>query len=154
MDSKISEMPIATELGNTDLIPIVQDGINKTITADQIIGTGNNANGNWIKYNSGVMICYNSTELLSSLFDNLVVTGTYRSGTIPFNNFPQTFVGAIPMIFFDITAASAGEPHWIARWGGDVYPATLTNPGRPVVMKNTPISSTVRVSYMAIGRWK
>jgi len=36
---RISELPTATELLDYDMIPIVQDGVNKTITGNKIKGT-------------------------------------------------------------------------------------------------------------------
>lgn len=37
MNQKISEMELANALGNTDLIPIVQNGINKTILGSMVM---------------------------------------------------------------------------------------------------------------------
>lgn len=57
------------------------------------VESGSNANGNWIKYADGTMICTGSKSTTGNASTtNDTGGGLYRSSGILFDNFPQEFV--------------------------------------------------------------
>jgi hypothetical protein len=101
--------------------------------------SGSNANGKYIKFDDGTMICTG----VSPLFDltQQFAGGLYKSTTTPLIAFPATFIDTNYIIY------GVGARSWIGRlsmsqttcniciYGEQSYPATTIN-------------------YVVIGRWK
>lgn len=116
-----------------------------------IIETGSNENGNYIKYDNGIMICYNAES-----FTN--VQCTYLWGNIYGNsndrrnlkNFPQTFISKpICMLRIDDTSGDC----WLIT-NNNIGGASATNPGGWQIGRGSSSTLDVSISYLAIGRWK
>ena len=95
-----------------------------------IIESGSNANGDYIKYADGTMICH----------------GIHDTGTQTVDiDFPATF-----------SSAPTGSYTLKSRSG--IFPSTnyliLTNTqAMSVYFSSTPSNSYIKIHYMAIGRW-
>lgn len=76
MDKKISAMPVATSVGATDLIPIVQGGVNKVVTAGSLTSSSSNlTTAGILKLEPFVQVDDNSVINTTKSF--VVITGTH-----------------------------------------------------------------------------
>lgn len=107
-----------------------------------IIESGSNANGNWIKYNDGTMICYGvytNTLNITSLYEDIYYANT---GTI---TFPVEF-NAIPLLYSQTNLAGGGFTFY-----GNYTKTSFTG----YVWKIQSASNyNTRVHWLAIGKWK
>lgn len=112
---------------------------------NSILESGSNANGSYIKYLDGTMICYILKE-----YPNIDITNAwgsmYESDYIALGDFPQSFIST-PVV----TANCVG--------GSSVFIEALTPTttslgstwfARPVSQANT----TPKINFIAIGKWK
>lgn len=113
---------------------------------NSIVESGSNANGNWIKYADGTMIC---TKTISAITPITSPWGAlYESGDVILGQFPQAFIsnprvsvtnnssaGALIEAVMDVTTTSAGKC-WLCR-------GTSRDSQLPYVL-----------DIIAIGRWK
>lgn len=101
-----------------------------------ITESGSNANGNYIKFDDGTMICHTTI-----LHNSLAVPSSDLVWT-----FPATFIDAysIPVI----TPASIGYELWGVATG------VLTTSMNYRVTSKTSITTNVRARLFALGRWK
>lgn len=112
-----------------------------------IIESGSNANGNWIKYADGTMICYKKVEITGLNINSAWGSLYENSSSISLGNFPQTFVD-VPTITVDKTS---GTGCWIqvnenitSSYAGDCY----------VVSATSRSGANINFEIIAIGRWK
>jgi len=104
-----------------------------------------NANGRYIRFDDGTQICWYVGEQTVSI-DNVLFSGLYYG--LIFLNFPASFISS--------PAASIGHtvhPNSGASWGL----VRGTSPTRVTINYLYPVScssASMRVSYIAIGRWK
>lgn len=123
--------------------PITADNLNNNFTeCNNIIESGSNANGNYIKYSDGTMICYGKSLVNAEI--NTTAGALYRGGSLQ-QLFPaeflqdQVIVTLSPLAPINFAYISGVYTHafdffpmaYEARTAGDKY-----------------------VHYMAIGRWK
>ena len=109
-----------------------------------IISSGNNTNGEWVKYSDGTMICYMNKTY------NVDITrqwgSVYETAGVPLGDFTQSFV-EIPVVTASCTGASSV---WI-----EAITPTKTSLGSSWFMRPVSTSNAqVVISYIAIGRWK
>lgn len=107
-----------------------------------VIESGSNANGNYIKYEDGTMICYNlysNTLNITSQFEGVYYVNT---GEI---TFPIEFY-AKPLIYTQINLAGGGFTYY-----GNY---TKTSFSGFVWKTQSKSSASVEVNWLAIGRWK
>ena len=131
-----------------DIINETKEDIEQAISS--IIESGSNSNGNYVKYSDGTMVCTGKYEGNVSI--NNVLGSIYRSATITFNNFAAPFT-RLDSIDFNLIDGQSGNFVWLGTYGD--YSPSLTNPGRCVLFSGVSTSSTsTKVSYFAIGRWK
>ena len=114
---------------------------------NSIIESGSNANGSWIKWADGTMLCY-KREIFSGVAVQNSWGNMVESPKLNLGNFPQEFVGNYPNFFI-----MPWQPFFVER----SYTASLTSWGafwavRPGGSGTT--SMDVTVSCFAIGRWK
>lgn len=112
---------------------------------NSIVESGSNANGNWIKYSDGTMLCW-KTYTFSNLAFNTAWGSVYESAYQEFGATPQTFIST-PTIF---TNNGNG-----AMAGIEGLNNTTTNSfGRTQLYR--PVSGTASgaINLLAIGRWK
>lgn len=143
MGVKISELAEANTLEDNDVFPIVQSGETKKIPYGTIVETGSNANGNYIKYANGTMICYNNisqTVNITSSYEGEYYVGT---GTI---NYPVSFV-AVPTVTVTLAQNSA-----LLRFNFTSLYADRFNGYISKLQSKSNVN--VIIQYIAIGRWK
>lgn len=126
---KISEMPSATSVSGSDLIPIVQGGVSKKASVSQLADNdfiqirntsdySKSVSGNWNKYFIPLTTIYNSkgTSLTLNSTDGTVVIGSDISRVKVSLNF--AIAGATSETAPAIHIKHSGETNWTA-----VYPA-------------------------------
>lgn len=130
------------------------DGMNSTISGHTttintlktyyVTEVGSNSNGNYIKYNNGIMICYGSKT-----FSNLNVTSAWGSMyecTVNLGSFPVSFIES-PHI---AVSCSGGTTVFV-----EALNVNATSIGNTWFMR--PVSTSglsCSISYIAIGKWK
>ena len=119
---------------------IKQDGV-------EIIASGSNSNGEYIKYSDGTMICFKQVNInadITSSWGNIYDTGNQD---IDLGNYAQPFIGDTPKV--SITMASAN-----GCWLEGCYGRTLTSYGKVVLASATSKTAGVVYDLIAIGKWK
>jgi len=112
---------------------------------NSIVESGSNANGNWIKYSDGTMLCW-KTYTFSGLNFTTAWGPVYETALQDFGATPQTFIST-PTIF-----ANNGNG---AMTGIEGINNTTTNSfGRTQLYR--PVSGTASgsINLLAIGKWK
>lgn len=134
--SKINAGEIAFKDENNSVHPI---------TWGVIVESGSNANGTYIKFGDGTMICYYKTtvydQAINSAYGSLFI-GT-RNWT-----FPEPFISA-PFV-------TIGQFKWGsgASWGGAMASTTTYVILRGYDVSARAAGTACTISAMAIGRWK
>lgn len=110
-----------------------------------IIESGSNANGSYVKYADGTMICRH--KIITTLVMTTATGSCYRS-IITDWTFPVAFVGTY---FFSVQPFSTSDTRHV--WGSVQNAISPTSATYCVL---SPISTTweLHVSLSAIGRWK
>ena len=118
---------------------------------DNIIDSGSNSNGEYLKFANGIMIQFQRYSI-----DVAITTqwGSWYYGTQACPNFPQSFVGEMPTITATIYPTSSS---WCL--GNLVYgtgkPQSLTSAGTIMCVKPDRGNSVpVVAEIISIGRWK
>ncbi len=114
-------------------------------TLDKIIESGSNANGNYIKYSNGTMICTKKVSFTSLQFTS-AWGNVYEASPVDLGDYAEEF-SEIPLVF--ITAAqSTATPEGFGN--------TKTSFGTMTFYR--PLKTTADYTYtfylMAIGKWK
>lgn len=137
----------STPVLNADNLNKIEQGIE-----NNSFESGSNSNGNYIKFNDGTMICYN-TQTFSNITVDYVWGELYTNANDrrAFSDFPVSFVNTPDVIKslnfssgdgFLMTNSSQGE-------------TSSTNPGGWQFARGTAATGiNLSVSYVAIGRWK
>lgn len=120
-----------------------------------IIGSGSNSNGNYIKFSDGTMICTNSQQ-----FNNVAITtalgSLYRSDSISLSNFPEEFTELKSCNISLDKQDIGGSPVWVGK--NNSSGSSNTNPGNIILISGVSISSFTdygyTITYIAIGKWK
>ena len=116
-------------------------------TADFIVEEGSNTDGNYIKYNSGLMICYKKLDF-SNIEKSRNFNGFYITQTsLDLGNFAKPFI-EIPTV--SITLVST----FSVLYMGDINP-TKSNAGSfyPLGFDSGEIAS-MTANVTAYGKWK
>ena len=114
----------------------------KSVVNSNAVESGSNTNGNYIKYENGVMICWKTTT-----FNNMVITSQYQgvyyanTGSIAF---PQEFIEAPNII---------ATPH-IAGGGYSMYGGVTGSAFSGFIWKVQSGTISVPLTWIAIGLWK
>lgn len=154
---KIAQLTNQTAISDADLVIIESaTSTNKMtvgklkellgIQAGGVVESGSNANGSWIKYADGMMICYGTFDLQLS---------ASRGGVN--NQLPQTFLSrSTSRIFFDaqlINGSESLELDAIIANGSVTGSASSFNCYASYYRTGN-ATDLVNLSYYAIGRWK
>lgn len=153
----IINLPEKTAINDSDIV-IVEDAedtkrmtwsnLVKPIkdTVDNLLESGSNENGTYIRFSDGTMICEGTFELTGLTCTIALDYGGYRSSGYNMS-FPATFLpGTIP---------SVGGGFSNVNLMGKIYPGN--NAGCIFAVQTINSFSTgvdVTVKYIAIGRWK
>lgn len=129
-------------------INATQISLENEITAlpGEIIESGSNANGEYIKFSNGTMICTKQvfiTAEITSSWGNLYDTGNQD---IDLGNYAQTFY-SIPVV--SITMSSAN-----GCWLEGCSNRTTSSYGKIVLVSATSKTASVAYDLIAIGKWK
>ena len=121
------------------------------VSDNNIIESGSNANGNWIKYSDGTMIC---TQRFEKTINIQTTWGSWYYGYVTCKNYPIAFVGDLPTVSCTVYPKTTS---WC--FGQLVYssdgPQTLSNPGSVMCIRPTSQANVdVTVQIIAIGKWK
>lgn len=133
-----------SNLNTTDKDTLV-NAVNEINTKlGNIIESGSNENGNYIKYTDGTMICYNTVS-----YENVPITSTwgvfYESTLLSLGDYAKPFTSAPTLVL------TSYFPNFIEKYGND----SETSPGGFYACKPKSASGeNVKVSYLAIGKWK
>lgn len=121
--------------------------------ANNIIETGSDLNGYYIKFKDGTLICYSSgsngvTTLTKGDFIETSITDIFMYNVQL--TFPINFVGSVTINGY-VSRASGGaidNIYWCGTSGG------ARNSGQITVFKIRNMVATGELRYIAIGRWK
>lgn len=155
------DLPDTTTPVNAENLNLLQNNVETAISdavddvtevIDSIIESGSNANGNWIKYSDGTMICWHT--VLGNTFDCTQSGGTGRYYYVDTNNssenskqwtYPQAFIN-VPTVSAQVGSNAYTMPSigGIALTWASAYCVT------PYAVSNI----TFTWSFIAIGKWK
>ena len=126
----------------------INDAINS------IIESGSNANGNWIKYNDGTMIC-----TATKLFENVSVTNSwgnlYETEELTLGNFPQPFISTPEGINCIMITNSNSSGKGSGGFVEYIVQTTNTSWGKTAIAKPaSSVAANIGLSLIAIGKWK
>lgn len=110
-----------------------------------IIERGSNANGEYVKFADGTMICSGLKDLGNQSF--VSVGSIFYTGAFSPMAFPATFAG-IPKV--NIGVISSGGLAWASQ--GSSFATTTTTAGF-YVMNPAATANSLTAVYIAIGRW-
>lgn len=113
-------------------------------TLDKIVESGTNTNGTYVKYSNGTMICYNTVS-----HENVSITSAwgvfYESTLLSLGDYAKPFTSVPTLVL------TSHFPNFVEKYAND----SETSPGGFYACKPKSASSeNVRVSYIAIGKWK
>ena len=151
------------DLSNKPTIPVVDSSVSTSSTnaiengaittyVNSVVESGNNTNGNYVKYIDGTMICWQRKSV--SIAVSTAEGNLFKSADIQLDNFPVEFY-SVPTVNFTFTNNT-----WtllgIGRGSTDSSTST-TNPGKVFIYRSTSTGSgfvTLYINVIAIGRWK
>ena len=153
MSKTIGELTAASvPVPDDSLLEVEVSGVSKQMSiADllSITGTveqGSNSNGIWVRFSSGVQICYMRTAVSATIDD--AWGGTYISDLITGKTYPKAF-SALPSV--SIFSVHDSQPHWTMGLTSGSITAT---PGFYLVRGATAGgAATYYVLIIAIGEW-
>jgi hypothetical protein len=138
---------LANDIRAGQVVKIVYDGTNFQMISNNndVIETGSNANGKYVKLNDGTLICFGLVNVTTAV--NTVFGSLFRSAGQPVT-FAAEFVDAnVSFAPYVNTAAAI-----LMTANGNVTTKTAAS---VVLVSATSLSAaTYSLSYMAIGRWK
>ena len=118
---------------------------------DNLIESGSNSSGKYLKFDNGVMIQYQrySTNVAIN-----TVWGAWYYGTAQCPDFPQEFVGELPTITATIYPTTGNWCIGTLAYGSG-KPQSMTTAGtilccKPEKANNVPVD----IEIIAVGRWK
>lgn len=138
---------------DTTTVQLEKGSSSTTFAEGKALGyiSGSTANGDYIKYDDGTLICWNRITYSESVAVTTSSGALYRSSAItPFPNYPYTFIEA-PAVSFEYLSDTGNHFLWIVKANS----ATATAPrGIYLFCPTSNTCSDVVLSYIAIGRWK
>ena len=115
--------------------------------ADSIVESGANANGSFVKFRDGTLICF-----CSASFPSVAVTSAagnvFISAALARNTWPIPFVGAAPRVTYS-SYTSSGVGHTSRGDAGNITQTPLM-----YVVEYISASRSVGIDYVGYGRWK
>lgn len=141
-----ADIPNINKVTDNDMNEIKEVVNNNATMLGNIIESGSNANGTYIKYDGGIMICF-KTITITGVNINNSWGALYESGAIQLGDFAQTF-SKRPTI---IVEKSVGQGCWLELHDN----MSPTSAGRCYVVSAT--SSTnknLTFEIIAFGEWE
>lgn len=122
---------------------------NNATELSNVFDSGTNANGSWIKYSDGTMICAGKKSSGTITWQS--DSNHYLALALTYDDFPQTFISQ-PTVTKTIESATPTQ-RYMGIIGGSA--PTTTNAGTYNLITYWNASNTsVIASYIAIGKWK
>jgi hypothetical protein len=140
---------MAVNLIDSNDISVSQTGSDIQLNLKDAVESGSNANGNYIKYGNGTMICWATKSATMGAWSS--AGSLYQASNTSNITFPQTFYSK-PVLNIQIDYTDSG--FWQAWFGRSIYSTseiTYLQIWRTAT-GNTGITFTF--DYIAIGRWK
>lgn len=110
-----------------------------------IVESGSNANGEYIKFSDGTMICHKVTDAIAMNID--VAWGSMYEGSIEIGQFPANFTETPA-----ISASPFGSGMLVEQAGAN---ATKNSWGLVTAVRPTAVQNVLARFYLiAIGKWK
>ena len=128
--------------------PITAENLNNNFNeCNNIVESGSNANGNYIKYSDGTMICtksYSGNINISAQLGNVYYTGIYAQA------------GDLPQTFTSVYASLVNVINDYEIWSSTSFSATTTKWPSRVNAYSAQVKNNVhiRIDMMVIGKWK
>lgn len=139
----------AVSAGGTATTALNKANANETAIG-QIVESGSNLNGRYIKFSDGTLIC--TKEVTGSINITTGWGSGYTSGTsdtLNLGDYPYEFVGSLPSVSISLTRG--GYNGWLTT----LQSPSLTSPGYTGICRFTSQSNFgYTIEVMAIGRWK
>lgn len=119
------------------------------LKSNMIVEQGSNSDGNYIKYADGTLICYNTVSKIISINNPYWNIGYRSDYGVSINNYPVPFLN-IPTASLTVSGFEG--------WTMVTSNSTTTVPPKFMLLTanfTTPLTSqNVKISYIAIGKWK
>lgn len=133
----------------TEIVNEYSESTNLGYSADyvnkNIVSSGSNANGNWIKYSDGTMICYGSI--------NIVANESRSAGGLSYYSGATTIT--LPQTFIDTNYKSQSTVEMAnMNYFAQSYIDTVSTSQIIISFVSTGQNETRNIHYIAIGRWK
>ena len=122
-----------------------QQLLNQILDKKIVYESGNNGNGNWIKFSDGTMICYINTSISNFPIQNAY--GSLYQNYLEWN-FPQSFV-EIPSVICGLFKWGNG-----ASWGTVGDTADLNSVLLRCIDVLPRSEGACKLNAIAVGRWK
>lgn len=143
-------LPNQTTPVNSTRMEHIEDGIyDNSVAISNIIESGTNQYGNWIKYSDGTMICTRTIPMTISC-NNQWGSLYYGTNTDPWN-FPQSFI-APPIMSIKCIKTGSGSFFAGEYTGLEIGNSYFKN--IDIIRPNSYNNIKVSVHCIAIGRWK
>lgn len=117
------------------------------LNGSSIVESGSNANGNYVKYADGTMICYMNISVTDQALNNAYGSNLYQGS--------RTWT--YPVAFIDNNVSvSCGQFQWgtSASWGTVVSADKTSAQLRGIDAFSRATGTETKIQAMAIGRWK
>ena len=132
--------------GTTGQVLMKNTNTNNDVKWGNIIETGSNDNGTYIKFTDGTMIC-RATKRITG-----ITTAVGSNGNVPTSANQNGFT--FPVAFIEKPEVSMSACRHSA-WIGYAWTPTETETSDFVVYTNVPVSNFyIDIQYIAVGRWK
>lgn len=145
------DLPSTSTPLNANNLNQLQTNVENAING--VIESGENANGNYVKYADGTMICYKNitgSAAINTSWGDGYTTGNVN--TIDLGSFPATFVGNVPTV--NLTASRA-EPGNFNYWIATLNETSLSYIGKISLLRFTSNDNVYyNINVIAIGKWK
>lgn len=144
------------DLPNTDT-PINSSNLNSLQAnienaISEIIESGTNTNGSYIKYSDGTMICRGTKAILldiNNAWGETLYTGSYTDEI----TFPHAFISA-PDLTYNCNPSTATGFFYGSIVDGGLLITTTGFSGVTLIRPNSRTNVNAKVNFIAIGKWK
>ena len=143
IDEVVTDIP-----DNASMLPISANDSTDTKTyIDNVVTSGSNANGNYIKYADGTMICTKTTEFSVATSEWQAWGSCYETALKDCGVWAMNFISS-PVV----SATQTGGAAWLEYF----YDTDNTNVGKTRFVRPTAPGSTsiYKINIIGIGRWK
>lgn len=148
IDENGNELLVSGTINTADMLPISANPTTNTKAyIDNVVISGSNTNGNYIKYSDGTMICTKIATATIPQNSWSAWGNCYESGIHSFGDFAETFY-ATPVVSLTISGS--------ACWLETLFDQSTTSVGKSrLVRPSIPGADlSIFVQVIAVGRWK